>query len=699
MTRPSREPDLLQRERLLIESALREVAEFQQPRAQRLPPDDSFSGYSITREIRRGAQGVVYQAVQQSTRRRVAIKVMHEGPFAGARDKARFEREIHILGQLSHPNIVTIHDSGESAGQFFYVMDYIPGPTLDIWATSQGRSVPETLTMLAKICDAVSAAHLRGIIHRDLKPGNVRIDASGEPHVLDFGLAKLTPAAASQQSATEIMTLEGQFLGSLPWASPEQASGNPDEIDIRSDVYSLGVMLYHMLTGRFPYAVVGSMRDVLDNIMNAAPIRPSKLRRHIDGELETIVLKALCKQPERRYQSAAGLARDLRHYLAGEPIEAKRDSTWYVLRKTVGRHRLRLAAVATIVVLCAGFGALNWQQRIRAEADALVNQGLALEQLGRLNAARDKFRDALVADPASHRALFYNARWLKVDYFNQGYSHRQHDDLEEAARLCDEALAIEPNAHQTWNLQGVILMALGDLAGAEQACRRSLELQPDYFYAASNLAKVLALQRRFHEALRTATAAVGAASQRDDSKYNDGFWRTLGMLQWSTGDPAALDSFGAARNKDNDDYRNDLLLARLYLTLPEHRDPREALRLAERAFSSTDLDDPRFNRILAQARLANGRPAEVVVLAEGALEKGDLPAMCHLILAVALAELHLRPVAQRHLDEAERQWPQAFAEHSEIVDAEKGLLWIDRRDEFENLRDHARQLIALGSGR
>ncbi|MFH0981735.1 MAG: serine/threonine-protein kinase [Planctomycetota bacterium] len=319
------------------------------------PPSDSFAGYQIVREIHRGGQGVVYQAIQKSTHRKVALKVMREGPFAGPADRARFEREVQILGQLQHPNIVTVHDSGSAAGVFYFVMDYIAGQPLDVYMASGPRTIDETLRLFAKICEAVNAAHLRGIIHRDLKPSNIRVDAGGQPHILDFGLAKLaTPLASSAADGVDgglpVMTLTGQFVGSLPWASPEQAEAQPSKIDVRTDVYSLGVILYQMLTSRFPYEVVGNMRDVLDRIMRAQPVRPSVIRKQINDEVETIVLKSLQKERERRYQSAGELARDIQHYLAGEPIEAKRDSYGYVVRKMLRRYRMPIA----VALLFAG---------------------------------------------------------------------------------------------------------------------------------------------------------------------------------------------------------------------------------------------------------------------------------------------------------------------------------------------------------
>lgn len=344
-----------------------------------LPPD-AIAGYEILGEIHRGGQGVVYQAIQKSTRRKVAIKVMKEGPFAGPSDKARFDREVQVLAQLNHPNVVTIHDSGLAAGHFYFVMDYIAGLPLDAYMAGGKRSIEDTLRLFARICDAVNAAHLRGIIHRDLKPGNIRVDSDGNPHVLDFGLAKLSLGEATDATQPAALSITGQFIGSLPWASPEQAEGIPGNVDVRTDVYSLGVILYQMLTGRFPYEVIGNMRDVLDRIIGAEPARPSTIRRQINDEVETIVLKCLGKSRDRRYQNAGELARDIGHYLAGEPIEAKRDSAWYVLRKHVQRHK-----IAALVAIVFAFVLIAFAVTSSIQADR--NRMLANDARGRLSDA------------------------------------------------------------------------------------------------------------------------------------------------------------------------------------------------------------------------------------------------------------------------------------------------------------------------
>ncbi len=313
-------------------------------------PRDALPGYEILGEIHRGGQGVVYQAMQKATRRLVAIKVMREGPFAGWRDRARFEREVQVLGALKHPGIVAIHDSGVASGCHYFVMDYVAGASLDAWLGLEQHSITEMLRLFVRICDAVNTAHLKGIIHRDLKPGNIRIDETGDPHILDFGLAKVADAEDREASPAD-MTAVGQFVGSLPWTSPEQAQGTLDQIDTRTDVYALGVILYQMLTGRFPYEVAGPMRDVLNRIVTVEPVYPTSIRSGIDRDVEAIVLKCLRKERDRRYQTAGEVVRDIERHLAGQPVVARSDSALYVLSRTLRRYRVPAAVVAGFALL------------------------------------------------------------------------------------------------------------------------------------------------------------------------------------------------------------------------------------------------------------------------------------------------------------------------------------------------------------
>jgi serine/threonine protein kinase/tetratricopeptide (TPR) repeat protein len=374
-----------QSDRDLIDAALRSARTFRSgvsgsaacdgvlPTAFRIP------GYDLVRRLRAGGQGVVFQAVQRSTGRTVALKLLREGILAGPAERARLEREVAILATLEHPAIVSVVDSGACPdGQLYYAMDFVRGEPLDAFVRHAELGTSDTLKLLLSVCEAVNAAHQRGVIHRDLKPGNILVDEEGNPHVLDFGLAK-QPGVPPEH---EVVTHTGEFIGSLPWSAPEQAEGRLDRLDTRTDVHALGVVLYHALTGRFPYNISGSTREALDAIVLAqpAPLRTRRGPRPIDGEVETIVLRCLAKSPDRRYQTAGELARDLRHYLAGEPIDAKRDSTAYVLRKHLARHRVEATAAALLLaaILAGSIVSLAlWRKSERARADAVEKAAIA----------------------------------------------------------------------------------------------------------------------------------------------------------------------------------------------------------------------------------------------------------------------------------------------------------------------------------
>ena len=376
-----------------------------------LADPEAIPGYEIVDEIHRGGQGVVYRAHQRSTGRIVALKIV----YGGLDDTSRFDREVRTLAQLNHPNIVSIHDSGEAGKHHYFTMDYVDGGPLDTYAREYCTTVNDVLRLLAVVCDAVNAAHIRGITHRDLKPSNICVDAEGRPHVLDFGLAKSSAPDAS------VVTQTGQFVGSLPWASPEQALGQSSSIDQRTDVYSLGMILYQLLSGRFPYEVFGNARDVVDRIVTAEPDRlrgsregPAPGGFSVDDEVETIVLKCLSKERERRYQTAGELASDIRRYLSGAPIDAKRDSTVYVLRKTLRRYRAAIAVASVVLIVAmAGtvFSSIYWRRAVREKAVAtsrLWDSYLAQARAGRFSgrpgqrfASLDALKRAATIRPSS----------------------------------------------------------------------------------------------------------------------------------------------------------------------------------------------------------------------------------------------------------------------------------------------------------
>lgn len=331
-----------------------------------------FEGYQILEELPRGGQAVVYKAIHKATKMKVALKVLLPGLSASAKARRYFKQEVELAASLSHPNIVAIRDSGIAQGQYYFSMEYIHGQPLDRYVSSKALSFRETIILFGKICDAMTHAHQKGVIHRDLKPSNIMVDERDEPHVLDFGLAKTAIGLSSASESTVIPSITGQIKGTVAYMSPEQAAGRSDLVDVRTDVYSLGVLLYHMFTGTFPYDVLGSAVRALQNIQLAEPIRPRQIISRFDSDVEAIFLKCLEKDPDRRYQSAAELRDDIRRWLRSDPIVAKSASSIYLLRKIVARHRFTCTVGALLTVIVLGFlisyGTL-WAQSGRMERE------------------------------------------------------------------------------------------------------------------------------------------------------------------------------------------------------------------------------------------------------------------------------------------------------------------------------------------
>ncbi len=315
---------------------------------------DAIPGFEILGELHRGGQGVVYKAYDLEAHRFVAIKALLQGVFSTPRQRQRFEREIEIIAGLRHPNIVTLYQTSELLGdRIAYVMEFIDGKPLDRWAerrfprgsAGDPATIRTKLELFVKICDAIGYAHEHGVVHRDLKPGNILIDRGDAPQVVDFGLAR----TMGRELAT--VTVTGEIMGTFAYAAPEQMSGDPAAVDTRTDVYALGGLLYELLTGELPFRTDGSVPDLVARITDGDPTPPSKHLPGLGDELETIILKALARDPARRYAFAGALVADVRRYLAHEPIDAKRDSTWYILRKTMRRHRAPVAIAAALIVL------------------------------------------------------------------------------------------------------------------------------------------------------------------------------------------------------------------------------------------------------------------------------------------------------------------------------------------------------------
>ena len=332
--------------------------------------------YRILRVLGAGGMGVVFLAQQRHPKRLVAIKTLHAG-LHQAELLARFQQEAEILGRLKHPGIAQIHASGRTdasiGGVPYIVMEFVEGvPLLEHSGTLPMR---QCLELLMRICEAVEHAHIRGVIHRDLKPGNILVQPDGQPKVLDFGVARLT----GEDRRPSELTSAGMVIGTIAFMSPEQAQGEPGAVDIRSDVYALGMIGYRMLTGDMPYEVTGhNLARALQQICDTAPTPLSQHDRRYRGDLETIFQKVLAKDKEARYQNAAEFAEDLRRYLADEAILARRPSVFSDIRRFARRNKILVgAALAVLASLVAAVAvstrfALE-EQAQRREADAMVN--------------------------------------------------------------------------------------------------------------------------------------------------------------------------------------------------------------------------------------------------------------------------------------------------------------------------------------
>jgi len=375
------------------------------PSARSQPQPESIGGFRIIRLLGEGGMGVVWEAEQERPRRHVALKVMRRDHLVDDLHVRMFRREAESLARLRHPNIAAIYESGHTdEGYDYFAMEMVRGATLDQWQQQRASSLDAgelklRLRMFQTICEAVHSAHQRGVIHRDLKPSNLLVSedlsspstASASPvpvvKILDFGLARITDVDVAATTVSEIGTIKG----TLQYMSPEQARGDVEAIDVRSDVYALGVILYELLAGYRPYQVErASLVDAVRVICEEPP-RPLNEGRagttRLDRDIETIILKALEKEADRRYSSAAALAEDVGRYLASQPIVARPPSTLYQVHKLVQRHRLAASLLLSLLVIIIGFGIgmtvlyhtaqLNLGRALAAETSAQQNFDLA----------------------------------------------------------------------------------------------------------------------------------------------------------------------------------------------------------------------------------------------------------------------------------------------------------------------------------
>ncbi len=377
-----------------------------------VPGVPEFIGrYRILRLVAQGGMGAVYEAEQDKPHRIVALKVIRPG-YANEEMTRRFEVESQALGRLHHPGIAQIYEAGSAETPFgvqpYFAMEFIDGVSLVAYADQHKLDARARLRLLASICDAVHHAHQRGLIHRDLKPSNVIVDSSGQPKILDFGIARITDSNSQATRETNV----GQLIGTLPYMSPEQVMADPFEIDIRSDVYALGVILYELLVGELPFDLNRkAIHQAAQIIREQEPMRLSSLNRFYRGDIETIVAKTLEKQKSRRYDSAANLAADIRRFLNDEPITARPPSTAYQLQKFARRHRALVIGIAAVfIVLVAGIVASSIESVRARRAEVTARQAEVKERTERDRAvtaeknANEERDRAVTADRAATEA-------------------------------------------------------------------------------------------------------------------------------------------------------------------------------------------------------------------------------------------------------------------------------------------------------
>jgi serine/threonine protein kinase/Tfp pilus assembly protein PilF len=395
-----------------------------------------FGDYELLEEIGRGGQGVVFRAWQRSLNRTVALKIIGSGQWASDAHLKRFHREAEAAAKLNHPQIVPVYEVGERDGRCYFSMRFVEGGQLDEVIDRGPMPVRQAVELIAKVARTVHHAHEHGILHRDIKPGNILLDANGEPHLSDFGLARLVEYGSTVTGTLEVM-------GTPSYMAPEQAVGNNAALCPATDVYGLGVVLYELLTGHPPFSG-GTSYETIRLLLDSEPRQPRLLNRKVDRDLSAICLKCLEKNPQYRYSSALELAEDLERWLKHEPIRAKHSGFLTRARKWVQRNRIIASLILLSVILAAGLSLMIWER----ESVRQLPLGIAVLPFENLS---DNKEDAFFADGVQDDVLTKLAKIadLKVISRTSVMGYRGKRDLRQIGRALGVSHVLEGTARRS----------------------------------------------------------------------------------------------------------------------------------------------------------------------------------------------------------------------------------------------------------
>jgi len=428
-------------------------------------------GYAVEALLGRGGMGVVFRARHLRLNRAVALKMALAGAYAGPHERERFQREAEAVAGLRHPNVVQIHDVGDSDGRPYFTMEYVEGGSLAQKLAGTPQPARQAAALLATLAGAVHAAHQGGIVHRDLKPANILLTADGTPKISDFGLARRLDGAAG-------LTRTGAAVGTPSYMAPEQAGGTSHAVGPAVDIYALGAILYELLTGRPPFRGA-SVLETLEYINTTEPVPPSRLVPLVPRDAETITLKCLQKEPARRYGSAEALAEDLRRFLADEPILARpvgwTEHAWRWSRRWYRRNKAVAQAMSAVFLLLVAGTAVSSYLAMRAAREG-ANARARATLIERLSGDHTFTLDELVSMHSKIDPLIASADPRERGQLLglRGHLNGRRGHWGQAAEDFAAAVEIIPDDHLNWYRAAVLRAWLGDRDGYSRLCREML---------------------------------------------------------------------------------------------------------------------------------------------------------------------------------------------------------------------------------